>query len=98
MINKIRDYLKRRKGFISLREFNINYALQNMAYRTKTNKINMCLGSILVVYGVVTLPIPTCSIPAIVGGIGLFFNPISIKVLVTGLYYDIKFKLGLLLW
>lgn len=62
-------------------------------YDVKLNSINMAVGSVLIVYGVCTLPLPAGSIFCLVGGVALFNSSIDIKPLARNLFNDVKFKL-----
>ena len=80
-----------RKGFITIREGKRRAEVCSMGYKTRVNKLNMWLGGVCILYGCVTLPLPTGSVFAIMGGLGLMFNPISIVKLVSNSYNDIRF-------
>ena len=80
-----------REKFITIREAKRRGDTYSMRYKTKINKLNVWLGGVCVLYGCCTILLPTGSIFAIVGGLGLMFNPVSINKLLSNSYNDVRF-------
>ena len=77
--------------FITIREGRKRADIYSMRYKTKLNKLNVVIGGVCVLYGCCTILLPTGSVFAIVGGLSLMLNPISIRLLCSNCYKDIRF-------
>ena len=88
MIKEIRRRMKRRKEFIGLGEAKQLHSVSNMTYKTTTLFKKVCAYS-LITYGVVTLPLPTGSQLALLGGCALL--GISYKMLLNTIVSYIEF-------
>lgn len=86
----------RNNKFITIRESKRRLSIYNRRYETKINRTNVCIGLFCIAFGIVTLPIPTGSVPLIIAGVGLIFNPVSINKIVRSLYRDVKFRISVL--
>ena len=95
MINKTIQWLRRRREFVSVEDTFFMARIQEGKYNPNTNKVNVVIGSLLVVYGGVTILLPTGSIAAIMLGMFLIACPISIRALFHGLWSDVKFYVGI---
>ena len=82
------------KQFITIQETKRRSKIRRNSYKPKLNKLNFCIGSVLVGLGVISLPIPCGSIFLLAGGVSFALCPIPINKLVGRLYDDICFKLG----
>ena len=91
MINKRRQHVK---PFISIDKALHNKKLLEMSYKTDKRTVNKILGSVAVLVGIITLPLPTGSIVLILLGLSIYACPISIKKLLRHGYEDIKFFIG----
>lgn len=85
---------KKGKDFITIQEAERRQEVRNIMYTPRINKVNVCIGSVSVLYGVATIILPTGSIFAISLGVSLFLCPIPINRLVYNIVNDIKFKVG----
>jgi len=87
-----------KKQFLTIGELKKRSLYGKMAYKTEGKRLNKIVGFISVAVGIVTLPLPTGSIFLILGGMGLYSCPFSIRLLLKHKLEDIKIKLGCLLW
>ena len=96
MINKILTTLglRDKDKFLSIDDVFYMARMQKDTYKPNSNKVNVCIGGILILYGGITFILPTGSIMAILLGLFLISCPISIKCLLKGVYNDLKFYIG----
>lgn len=80
--------------FITIQEATRRQEVRRLVYTPRINKVNVCIGSVSILYGIVTIILPTGSIFAISIGVSLFLCPIPINKLVYSIVNDIKFKVG----
>lgn len=91
MIKQIRKSIEKRRSFISLTS--ACSLMRVDRYTPGRSMVNMLVGGVCVLYGVVTLCLPTGSIPMILFGSMLVFSPFSLSLVVKQVYNDVKFKL-----
>ena len=92
LIRKIRRRYKNK--FVSIDDVFYMARMQEGSYTPNKNKTNVVLGGIFVLYGSVTILLPTGSIFSIMLGLFLISCPISLRTLLKGLLGDIKFYMG----
>lgn len=91
----IKNWFSNKNRFISWDEKLMRERMRYNTYTPNTNKINVVTGLACVLYGVVTILLPTGSLWAISLGMFLIACPISIKALLKGFWADIKFYVGI---
>ena len=84
------------KSFISLEETKQNKLNKKMAYKVSINNKNVLIGSLFVLVGAVTLPIPCGSIFIILFGVYVIFCPLRFSLIMREIKENVKFWWGCL--